>query len=123
MSFKKLLNPEAQDGPGTTAAFYRSAKAERTRWLPWQHRTPSWQAAYNTACLCAAAFGHCTGDCEKHYFARLAVKSLRRAVDARHSEVGFDWVNVDPDFRHLHNSSTEFGRFLKEQRKRDYPQE
>jgi hypothetical protein len=27
---------------------------QRTRWLPWQHSTPSWPAAYNTACLYAA---------------------------------------------------------------------
>ena len=33
------------------------ANAGKTRWLPWQRRTPSWEAAYNAACLYAALAG------------------------------------------------------------------
>ena len=76
--------------------------ASRTRWLPWQRRTPSWQAAYNTACLYGTASERSTKEeCEK--IAHLAVISLKRAITPQDSEMQrpSNWINVDPAFAHL----------------------
>ena len=75
------------------------------RWLPGQHCTPSWQAAYNVACLYALAFQQCS-DSEKGPIAGLAVTSLRKAVDPRHSELRWpsEWIMVDPDLDALRSS-------------------
>ena len=58
------------------------AVAQRTRWLPWQRRTPSWQAAYNTACLYAALQqGYCSAGAADATLAQRVVASLIRAVN------------------------------------------
>ena len=98
-----------------------AAKTARPRWLPWQLRTPSWQAAYNTACLYAALEqSHTETDAMAHH----AVISLKRAVCDRDCEMErpYDWISNDPDLRFL-KSSEEFREFLLHQRLRDYPAE
>jgi hypothetical protein len=93
-----------------------------TRWLPRQCRTPSWQAAYNTACLFGVAFERCTEEEDKKEIARLAVVSLKRAITNQNSEMQrpSDWIKIDPAFADLRTSS-EFTRFLKAQTKMDHP--
>ena len=112
---KKKLHPVKKPGE----------HASKTRWLPWQRRTPSWQAAYNTACLYGAAFEHCTnvGPEENESIASLAVVSLRRAVTPQDSEMQrpSDWIEVDPAFEDLRVTSCEFRTFLDEQKNMDYP--
>ena len=101
--------------------------ASRTRWLPWQCRTPSSQAAYNTACLYGVAFEHCTKEEDKWNIASQAVQSLRRAFSHRDSEMQrpSDWIDVDPVFAALKKKSSpesgEFRDFLDEQKEVDYP--
>jgi hypothetical protein len=107
------------------------AKAGKTRWLPWQHRTPSWQAAYNAACLYAALA------CSEKYQPKekglkdpmdSVIDSLERVVNDRHCDMErpWDWISTDPDLRCLHKrhdlyKSEYFGKFLDEQERKDYP--
>ena len=83
------------------------AKAGKTRWLPWQHRTPSWQAAYNAACLYAALA------CSQKYRPDekgvqdpmySVIDSLERVVNDRHCDMErpWDWISTDPDLRCLY---------------------
>ena len=93
----------------------------KTRWLPWQCRTPSWQAAYNTACLYAALEDRCKGP--RGMMAERVVVSLRRVVDDRECDMErpSDWISKDPDFSSLKVSSSIFSGFLNAQRQIDYP--
>ena len=86
-------------------------KKDRTRWLPWQRRTPSWEAAYNTACLYAAL-----------NLDHQVVISLQRAINNPDCEMqrSWDWISHDPDFSCL-KSSEEFNDFLGAQERKDYP--
>jgi hypothetical protein len=96
----------------------------KTRWLPWQHRTQSWQAAYNTACLYAAMSQACkVGTQDYDEMARLAIMSLRRVVYDRDCQMErpWDWISHDPDFSCLKKWSTEFNTFLDAQQHKDYP--
>ena len=98
--------------------------AGRTRWLPWQRRTRSWQAAYNTACLYAAMAQSCKSGTDDHNeMARRVVMSLRRVVYDRDCQMErpWDWISHDPDFSSLRMSSEEFNDFLDAQQLRDYP--
>jgi hypothetical protein len=98
--------------------------AGRTRWLPWQHRTRSWQAAYNTACLYAAMAQNCERGTDDHdEMARRAVMSLRRVVYDRDCQMErpWDWISHDPDFFSLRSSSEEFNHFLYALQLKDYP--
>lgn len=99
------------------------AIASRTRWLPWQRRTPSWQAAYNTACLYAALKQSysVTGAAEAA-LAQRAVSSLIRAVNDPGCEMErpWDWISTDPDFSALRRSRI-FRDFLDNQKVKDYP--
>lgn len=99
------------------------AIAQRTRWLPWQRRTPSWQAAYNTACLYAALKQSysCT-DAADATLAQRAVSSLIRAVNDPDCEMErpWDWISTDPDFSCLRQSRI-FRDFLDNQKVKDYP--
>ena len=99
------------------------AIAQRTRWLPWQRRTPSWQAAYNTACLYAALKQSysCT-DAADATLAQRAVSSLIRAVNDPDCEMErpWDWISTDPDFSCLRQSRI-FRDFLDSQKVKDYP--
>lgn len=102
-TIKALLNPKHKSRAGEDTQPGRHA--QRTRWLLWQHSTPSWQAAYNTACLYAAlARGR-----DKTKMTQLVVTSLIRAVSDRHCEMGqpSDWIDKDPDF----NSVRQTGKF------------
>lgn len=93
----------------------------KTRWLPWQYRTPSWQAAYNTACLYAALEDRGKGP--RGAMAERVVASLRRVVDDRDCDMErpSDWISKDPDFSSLKASSGIFNHFLNAQRQIDYP--
>jgi hypothetical protein len=101
--------------------------AQRTRWWPWLRRTPSWQAAYNTACLYAAL----TDMYDKELMAQRVVTSLRRAINDPYCEMGraSDWIEVDPDFQSVKDdpdfqsvkSPGAFANFLKHQKEKDYP--
>jgi hypothetical protein len=99
-------------------------KATNTRWLYWQCRSPSWQAAYNAACLYAALEQRPASDQDKkNQMARHVVASLRRVVDDRDCEMErpWDWISTDPDFRRLKWSSKDFMSFRHAQLDRDYP--
>jgi hypothetical protein len=102
--------PGAMQPPGRNS--------QQTRWLPWQRRTPSWQAAYNTACLYAAlAARYPPGE-----MACRAVASLERAVRDRDCDMErpSDWISMDPDFSGV-RPSPGFGSFLDRQIQNDYP--
>jgi hypothetical protein len=101
-------------------------KSGKTRWLPWQHRTPSWQAAYNAACLYAAlacSDEACSDEDRQSKMAQMAVRCLRRAVNDRNCEMErpWDWISTDPDLRSLRCCSPDFSEFLAEQKQKDYP--
>jgi len=98
--------------------------AKKTRWLPGQRRTPSWQAAYNAACLFAAlAHGSGYGCEERRKIVARVVTSLRRAVNDPECEMErpWDWISTDPDFRELGARSQDFADFLDDQKRADYP--
>jgi hypothetical protein len=93
---------------------------DRARWLPWQARTASWQAAYNTACLYAVLAQHGLATEEP------VVASLRRVVLNRNSgmERPHDWISNDPDFAPLLRHDSRYAKvraFLEAQERRDYP--
>jgi hypothetical protein len=98
-----------------------SEKRDRIRWLPWQCRTPSWEAAYNTACVYAAL------NYDSKYAAlkldHKVVVSLQRAISNRDCEMQRPWDSIshDLDFYSLKESSKEFKGFLATQEKEDYP--
>jgi hypothetical protein len=90
------------------------------RWLPWQARTASWQAAYNTACLYAVLARHGLAVEEQ------VLTSLRRVVNSRDSglERPHDWISNDPDFAPLLRDGSPHRKvkaFLDAQERRDYP--
>lgn len=115
-----------QDTSKTQGKGWRpGAHAERARWLSWQSLTPSWQAAYNTACLYAALAGSCGLDKDKDKIEEIAkqvVISLNRVVYDRDCVMRrpWDWISSDPDFSYL-KSSRAFKDFLDTQERRDYP--
>jgi hypothetical protein len=93
---------------------------DRVRWLPWQARTASWQAAYETACLYAVLVRQGLAAEEQ------VVASLRRVVLNRESglERPHDWISNDPDFAPLLRPDSPFTlvkAFLEAQERRDYP--
>jgi hypothetical protein len=96
-------------------------RRERVRMLPWLPRTASWQAAYNTACLYSVLAQQGLADEDR------IVVALQRAIDSRDSEMErpYDWISYDPDFVPLKESARDaypaFKRFLREQKRRDYP--
>jgi hypothetical protein len=99
----------------------RPAAMDQVRMLPWLRRTASWQAAYNAACIYSAlAQKDLAGD-------DLVVACLQRAIDSRDSEMerAYDWIAYDPDFLPLKNSPPDqfraFKRFLRDQKRKDYP--
>jgi hypothetical protein len=106
---RHLASKKAQDQPESQGAsgpsdrkWLPAEKRDRTRWLPWQRRTPSWEAAYNTACAYAAL------DRDDR-----VVISLQRALSNRDCELQqpWNWISQDPDFSCL-ESSGEFNDFL-----------
>jgi len=93
---------------------------DRVRWLPWQARTASWQAAYNIACLYAVLARNGLADEEQ------VVASLRRVVGNRDSELErpHDWISNDPEFAPLVRRGRPYPKmraFLIAQERRDYP--
>jgi hypothetical protein len=98
------------------------AGAQRTRWLPWQSRTPSWEAAYNAACVYAALEQESGYGQAKDDLAEQAVLCLARAVTDREraAEPPWDWISADPDLASL-RSSTQFRSFLEYLYREDYP--
>lgn len=92
--------------------FQPSEKRNRTRWLPWQRRTPSWEAAYNTACAYAAL-----------NLDHRVIISLQQAINNPDCEMQrpWDWISHDPDFSCLKSSSKNFNDFLDAQERKDYP--
>ena len=115
-----LKNRKMPDSPmPLPKEWHPSSYVGKTRWLPWQRRTPSWQTAYNTACL-YAALAYSSRD-QENEMAHRAVGSLRSAVGDRHCEMErpSDWISKDPDLCCL--NSSEFTEFLRRQKKKDYP--
>jgi hypothetical protein len=92
--------------------FIPAEKRNRTRWLPWQCRTPSWEAAYNTACAYAAL--------NLDY---QVIASLQRAINNPDCEMQrpWDWISHDPDLSCLKKSSKKFKDFLDALERKDYP--
>jgi hypothetical protein len=93
---------------------------DRARWLPWQARTASWQAAYNTACLYAVLVQQGLAEEDQ------VVASLRRVVLNRDSgmERPHDWISNDPDIAPLLRRDSPYAlvrAFLEAQERRDYP--
>jgi hypothetical protein len=86
-------------------------KRDRTRRLPWQRRTPSWEAAYNTACAYAAL-----------NLDHQVVNSLLRAINNPDCEMQRPslWISCDPDLCRV-KSSEEFTSFCEDQKRKDYP--
>ena len=118
-----LLAPKTLTVPeGDKKRWKPGANAEKTRWLPWQCRTPSWQAAYNAACLYAVLAD--SDGCRQNEKDLIdwAVVSLKRVVDDRHCEMErpWDWISRDPDLRCL-NRSQAFRELLRKQKQNDYP--
>ena len=134
----------ASASQGAAEAFPRKRAQDRVRWLPWQRRTASWQAAYNTACLYAvladavladtggndAALDGTAQSCAPPEVLRdlehRVIVSLRRAVDNPSSELerSSDWIDSDPDFHSMSRNSmifTAFENFLIDQMRQDYP--
>ena len=103
-----FTDPKAQDTPDRPPA----EKRDEIRWLPRQRRTPSWEAAYNTACIYAAL-----------NLDHRVVVSLQRAINNPNCEMQrpSDWISHDPDFSRLKSPSTEFTGFLHTQEWKDYP--
>ena len=101
--------PGALESPGRK--FRPAEKRIRTRWLPWQSRTPSWEAAYNTACAYAAL-----------NLDHRVIISLQHAINNPDCEMQrpWDWISHDPDFSCL-KSSDKFNDFLDAQESKDYP--
>jgi len=115
---QQLTNQKVQGTPEPRDALESSdhkwplaGKRDRTRWLPWQRSTPSWEAAYNTACVYAAL-----------YFDSRVVISLQRAINNPDCEMQrpWDWISHDPDFSFL-KSHGRFKVFLDAQKLKDYP--
>lgn len=117
---KAVLNPAAKP---SEQARHLHPSVKKTRWLYWQCRTPSWQAAYNTACLYAALEQSRTDSTEKDQMADRVVTSLTRAVNDPDCEMErpWDWIFTDPDFSCLKQSSKKFRSFCHDQMHRDYP--
>jgi hypothetical protein len=93
---------------------------DRPRWLPWQARTASWQAAYNTACLHAVLVKQGLA------YEDQVIASLRRVVLNRDSgmERPHDWISNDPEFAPLLRHGSPYKKvraFLEAQERRDYP--
>jgi hypothetical protein len=116
---QQLTNQKVQDKPGhrgepesTDHKWPPAEKRDRTRRLPWHRSTPSWEAAYNTACVYAAL-----------YFDSRVVISLQRAINNPDCEMQrpWDWISHDPDFSRLKWPKGEFTKFLDAQKERDYP--
>jgi len=106
--------------PGGRGGGWVPPTRDRVRWLPWQARTLSWQAAYNTACLYAALVRQGLADEDE------VVASLRRVVLNRDSGVErpHDWISNDPDFAPLLRDDSPYRKvkaFLDAQERRDYP--
>ena len=120
------LSPSADEPPeGEPVTGWFPVTRDRVRWLPWQARTASWQAAYNIACLYAVLARQ--GLCGEEQ----VVASLRRVVSNRDSELErpHDWISNDPEFAPLLRHGTGGGSapfpklraFLTAQERRDYP--
>lgn len=112
---KKAPNPSEPQGTSRPPdrKWLPAEKRDRTRWLPWQRRTPSWEAAYNTACAYAAL------DRDDR-----VVISLQRALSNRDCELQqpWNWISQDPDFSCLKSSSEKFNDFLGSLERSDYPE-
>jgi hypothetical protein len=113
MSLMARGTPEPQGTPESSGRkFIPAEKRNRTRWLPWQCRTPSWEAAYNTACAYAAL-----------NLDHQVIASLQRAINNPDCEMQrpWDWISHDPDLSCLKKSSKKFKDFLDVLERKDYP--
>jgi hypothetical protein len=105
--------PDPRSTPGSSGRkFVPAEKRNRTRRLPWQCRTPSWEAAYNTACAYAAL-----------NLDHQVIASLQRAINNPDCEMQrpWDWISHDPDLSCLKKSSEKFRDFLDALEGKDYP--
>src|SRR5262249_22338013 len=113
MSLMTRGTPDPRSTPESSGRkLIPAEKRNRTRWLPWQRRTPSWEAAYNTACAYAAL-----------NFDHRVIISLQYAINNPDCEMQrpWDWISHDPDFSYLKSSSKKFNAFLDAEERRDYP--
>jgi hypothetical protein len=112
---KAVLN--CKDNPQAAKNTQPRRNSQRTRRVPWQHSTPSWQAAYNTACLYAAL----AVKYDNETMARQVVTGLRRATNDLNCEMGraWDWIGTDPDFSSV-RSSKPFKTFFHDLCEKDY---
>lgn len=105
--------PDPRSTPESSGRkFIPADKRNRTRRLPWQCRTPSWEAAYNTACAYAAL-----------NLDHQVIASLQRAINNPDCEMQrpWDWISHDPDLSCLKTSSKKFNDFLDALERKDYP--
>jgi hypothetical protein len=114
------LGPDPADPDLTALPGWVPPTRDRARWLPWQARTASWTAAYNTACLYAVLVQQGLAREDQ------VVASLRRVVLNRDSglERPHDWISNDPDFAPLVRHDSPYAlvkAFLEAQERRDYP--
>jgi hypothetical protein len=120
--------PRDADGPlpaeaipeAVARAAWKPPTRDRVRWLPWQARTASWQAAYNAACLYAVLVQQGLADEEQ------VIASLRRVVSNRDSglERPHDWISNDADFAPLLREGSPYPKvraFREALERRDYP--
>jgi hypothetical protein len=110
---------------------------DRVRRLPLLRRTVSWQAAYNTACLCAAltserlaaerlSTGQGLSRGESQAWEDRVIVSLQRVVYDQYAEMErpYDLISQDRDFSALRSAPEQFPdftTFLDNQRRMDYP--
>jgi hypothetical protein len=118
-AIQALLEPTFPVASKGSTEWHPGPDAGKTRWLPWQHHTPSWQAAYNAACLYAALVG--SGH-QPEEATSMALRCLERVVNDRHCEMErpSDWICSDPDLLCLARSA-EFRAFRADQLGKDYP--
>jgi hypothetical protein len=114
------MAPDGEPPDGEPRTGWFPVTRDRVRWLPWQARTASWQAAYNIACLYAVLARHGLAGEEQ------VVASLRRVVSNRDSELErpHDWISNDPEFAPLLRRGAPYPKmraFLTAQERRDYP--
>lgn len=125
-AIEELLKPEVPHKDKGAQKWPPGPYAGKTRWLPSQRRTPSWQAGYNAACLYAALA--CSEENKKSQNEEskrtlMVLRCLDRVVNDRLCEMErpWDWISIDPDLYSLKDKSTKFREFLDHQKRKDYP--
>jgi hypothetical protein len=119
-AIKTILDRPASEWHGHMPDFPIPPAQDRVRWLPWQTRTASWQAAYNTAIL-YAVLAHCGLPVEQQVIA-----ALRRVIGNREPgrDRPYDWLMNDPHIVQLLQDESPFHetrQFLQMLERREFP--